>query len=271
MMQSFSCSSPRRTSSPGFTLIELLVVISIIALLIALLLPALASAREAARNSACMSNQRQLGIASIGQNFDIGYYIQSTDRGLTGRYYHPRGYFGEMYTVLYGDHGYTDLGDRGDIKDLYEEASVTMCPSYPTFDSVWHASITPNGMLNRDNAGRIGNGRVEFNENEFGTSRIILQGDGNGIGLLPQGQQDLGGIAGSADYHLPLFRHFAGDSFDPELNKNDATDLSLRGNGQANMTFADGHVEAVGADEWTDRITDEDIVLKGARETEKSY
>lgn len=48
----------------GFTLIELLVVISIIALLIGLLLPALGQARGAARSAACLSNQRQIGLAA---------------------------------------------------------------------------------------------------------------------------------------------------------------------------------------------------------------
>ncbi len=58
-----AAAHPSARRPRGFTLIELLVVISIIALLIAILLPALSAARDAARATACLSNQRQTGLA----------------------------------------------------------------------------------------------------------------------------------------------------------------------------------------------------------------
>lgn len=48
----------------GFTLIEVLVVVAIIALLIAILAPSLSASRRATRAAACLSNMRQLGVAS---------------------------------------------------------------------------------------------------------------------------------------------------------------------------------------------------------------
>jgi prepilin-type N-terminal cleavage/methylation domain-containing protein/prepilin-type processing-associated H-X9-DG protein len=70
----------------AFTLIELLVVIAIIAILAAILFPVFAQAKEAAKASACLSNMKQVGIATqlyLGDNDDRMFFRASTNPGST--------------------------------------------------------------------------------------------------------------------------------------------------------------------------------------------
>lgn len=66
----------------AFTLIELLVVIAIIAILAAILFPVFARAKESAKKTACLTQDKQIGIALQG-------YLSDNDDVYPQAYYYP--------------------------------------------------------------------------------------------------------------------------------------------------------------------------------------
>jgi prepilin-type N-terminal cleavage/methylation domain-containing protein/prepilin-type processing-associated H-X9-DG protein len=77
-------SSHRRNA---FTLIELLVVIAIIAILAAILFPVFAKARERAKAANCISNLKQIGLATIMYQEDFDQKLLPYANAITGKWY----------------------------------------------------------------------------------------------------------------------------------------------------------------------------------------
>jgi len=73
------CREESGRSKAGFTLVEMLVVMAVIGILAAMLLPALAAARERARLTQCLSNMKQLLIATHMYANDNGGFIPQVE------------------------------------------------------------------------------------------------------------------------------------------------------------------------------------------------
>lgn len=106
----------------AFTLIELLVVIAIIAILAAILFPVFAQARAKARQTACLSNGKQLGLATLS-------YVQDYDE-----MFPPVGGAQEPYTVLDGVKNAKNEAYNGwslVLQPYIKSRALFLCPLMP--------------------------------------------------------------------------------------------------------------------------------------------
>jgi len=146
-----------RSHSSGFTLIELLVVIAIIAILAAILFPVFAKVREKARQTACLSNEKQLGLAFL-------QYIQDNDEEL------PCGPYG---LTTY------EVGWAGEVYPYVKSSNVFTCPDDPT---IVQAPPTNNDWGN-EVAG------VPFVPVSYSFNDAFMIGTGWGTPLIPSPAQ----------------------------------------------------------------------------------
>jgi len=105
----------------GFTLIELLVVIAIIAILAAILFPVFAKVREKARQTACLSNEKQIGLAIL-------QYSQDYDEKM------PSGAPGDVDAAIASGRG-AGSGWAGGVSPYIKSIGVFHCPDDPTVAS----------------------------------------------------------------------------------------------------------------------------------------
>jgi len=268
----------RRKSA--FTLIELLVVIAIIAILAAILFPVFAQARAKARQISCVSNLKQLSLATMmykqdyDENFPYWNWIRQSDVGGDSRCLQGCGHMENLwFNVLYT---YT------------KNAQVYVCPDDTADLTPANSQITwwtNNDMVKAGIIPQVANQRMSYGVSEplhFGelygdgshpTSDAVLEKPAQTIWIADSVWPSTGSPYGCGSWTYPdpsnpndpahesIIRRVAYPNppndgtwqNDPCNYANPAWDSESRHSMGANIGYADGHVH------WlrNSRVTDD--------------
>lgn len=216
-----------RTKASAFTLVELLVVIGIIALLVSILLPALSRARRSAETVNCLSNLRQLGLATAMYNDEWRGYMPypTTQLDTSGD---PSLWFNVLDPYLQA--AVQGANNRTGVAAERNYAAYKQCPVYESFsggkDSGAQDTLKEYSRTYKMNAMiRHNNPKSQAKITEIRQpAEFVYIGDGLSMDLIGE---------------IP--NNFENGQFSMEVNDPTEASPALRHNGGANILFVDGH------------------------------